>query len=117
MSSKDQSDDKEDGGKGKEGSSTYQKRNQERQQGTYKSLSNFKGATPGMHGNVFQVLGEKGTRNQFKDTLEALERYAGETYPIVIADLQPLFKRLEHPSVEPPPALTQSKDQEAKPTV
>ena len=62
----------------------------------------FKGETAGMQGHVFEVLGERVTKRQFEDTLEALERYAGETYPGEIALLQPLFKRLEYPKVEAP---------------
>ena len=64
----------------------------------------FKGESPNMHGNVFEVLGERGTRRQFKDTLEALERYTGETYPREIALLQPMFRRLEEPKLEAPKA-------------
>ena len=71
-----------------------------------KALTNFKGKTPGMNGNVFQVMGESGIKNQFKESLEALERYTGETYPREVALLQPLFKRLETPKLEQPKAPT-----------
>ena len=87
--------------KDKKESGPPHRKSSDRAKGT-KTTSGFKGQTPGMHGNVFEVLGEKGYKNQFKDTLEALERYAGETYPREVALLQPLFKRLEHPKVETP---------------
>ena len=75
----------------------------------------FKGETPSMHGNVFEVLGEKGIKNQFKETLEALERYAGETYPRETALMQPIFKRLENPILEPPkPPNIKKKKRESK---
>ena len=90
-----------------------------RNQKTTKNGTVFKGETPSMHGNVFEVLGEKGIKNQFKDTLEALERYAGETYSEEIFLLQPIFKRLERPKLEPPkpptkkPAGTPTKTQKS----
>ena len=80
----------------------------------YKSRATFKGKTPGMHGNLFEVLGEKGIKNQFKDSLEALERYAGETYPKEITLLQPIFKRLERPNLEPPTPPKKTKPKAAK---
>ena len=67
-----------------------------------RSNNAFKGETPGMQGHVFEVLNEQMSKGQFKQTMEALERYAGQTYPKEITLLQPLFKRLEEPKIDPP---------------
>ena len=64
--------------------------------------SSFKGETAAMNGKVFEVQGERIVKKQFKDTLEALERYAGQFYPKDIGMLQPVFKRLEKPILNEP---------------
>ena len=52
--------------------------------------SNFKGATAGMNGHVFECYDEQGDRRQFSKTIEALKIYLPTTmkYP---EDLAPLF--------------------------
>ena len=62
----------------------------------------FRGKTEDMQGNVFQVHGEPRKRGEFKNTLEALERYGGKYYPLDTTLLQPIFKELKEPMVEPP---------------
>ena len=80
-----------------------------------KTTSVFKGETPGMQGKVFEVQGERIVKKQFKETMEALERYAGETYPKDIGMLQSVFKRLEKPTLtEPEPPSTKIKNEEGE---
>ena len=62
----------------------------------------FKGETPGMNGKVFRLASEHAKKGEFKDTLEALERYAGRVYPLDAASLQSLFKKLEAPKLDEP---------------
>ena len=49
-----------------------------------KYANQFKGETPGMQGRVFclQSESEQVKKGEFKDTMEALERYDGRVYPL-----------------------------------
>ena len=64
--------------------------------------SQFKGETPGMNGKVFRLQSEQSKKGEFKDAMEALERYAGRTYPLDTTKLQALFKSLESPEYDEP---------------
>ena len=70
--------------------------------GAGRYTSTFKGETSDMNGKVFQLLSEQPKRNQFEDTLEALQRYADKTYPLDSVFLLPLFKDLTRPVVKQP---------------
>mmetsp|Transcript_3287 Transcript_3287/g.4611 ORF Transcript_3287/g.4611 Transcript_3287/m.4611 type:complete len:121 (+) Transcript_3287:262-624(+) len=51
----------------------------------------FKGKTEEMQRYVFQLLTETSKKSQFKDTMEALELYAGKTYKQELKYLKPTF--------------------------
>ena len=55
-----------------------------------------------MQGKVFRLQSEQVKKGEFKETLEALERYAGRAYPLDNTKLQTLFKNLETPTYEEP---------------
>ena len=58
-----------------------------------RKLSNqFKGETPGMQGKVFRLQSEQVKKGEFKETEEAMERYAARAYPLDTAKLQTVFK-------------------------
>ena len=77
----------------------------------------FKGETPGMNGKVFRLQSEQNKKGEFKDAMEALERYAGRAYPLDTTKLQTLFKKLETPEFEEPVIPTkEDSDSEDKST-
>ena len=55
-----------------------------------------------MNGKVFRLHSEQSRKGEFKDAMEALERYAGCTYPLDTTKLQALFKSLESPEYAEP---------------
>ena len=88
----------------KEGTSDNRRRTGQGGNKYNKGSTGFKGETPGMQGKVFRLQSEHSKKGEFKETLEALERYAGRVYPLDTTKLQQLFKDLELPSfVEPIP--------------
>ena len=68
----------------------------------HKQSNQFKGETPGMQGKVFRLQSEQIKKGEFKEAVEALERYAGRTYPLDTTKLQDLFKNFETPTVDEP---------------
>ena len=79
-----------------------QNKKQGHQDKNSKHGSQFKGETPGMQGRVFCLQSKQTKKGEFKDTMEALERYAGRAYPLDTTKLQTLFKNLVKPSFEEP---------------
>ena len=71
----------------------------------------FKGKTPDMQGNVFQVHGEPRKRGEFKRTMDALERYVGMYYSLDTVLLQPLFKDLSEPKITPPKTPSEKREE------
>jgi len=64
------------------------------------STSAFKGNVAEMNGNVFQLATERKTKDQFNDTLEALNIYPSAKFSEDIAHLDPLFQKLKKPTIK-----------------
>ena len=87
----------------KEPGNTINQNRKKGQNGRNSKYSNqFKGETPGMQGKVFRLQSEQAKKGEFKDTMEALERYAGRAYPLDTTKLQVLFKQFETPKFDEP---------------
>ena len=72
----------------------------------------FKGETAELKENIFQIPAENPPPTQFKNTLEALERYCFKTYPGV--DLEDLFSNMEMPVLHEPDDLAQGSTKKQK---
>ena len=64
--------------------------------------NNFRGATPGMQGHVFQVHSEQRKSGQFDDTMNALKTFASNKYVQHIDYLTPIFVDLSEPQLVKP---------------
>ena len=108
MSKKNDKEPRDDGDDNRSGGT--QKKRQSNLSGKNNKTSNhFKGEKSGMIGKVFCLQSEHSKKDEFKDTLEALERYPGRNYPLDTAMLQTLFKQLKTPSIDEPKLPEQSK--------
>jgi len=66
------------------------------------NATSFRGEMKAMNGHVFQTHSERNKPGQFKDTLNALKLIASTEYKKDLLHLEPLFRRLESPSVPLP---------------
>ena len=81
---------------------TSAKRRQANGRRNQKTTNQFKGETAGMMGHVFRLLSEHSKKVEFRETMDALERYAGRNYALDTAKLQTLFKELKTPTYDEP---------------
>ena len=94
----------------------YRRKNNGRQHVRHNTQNTFKGDTPGMGSNVFQIHSEQKTRGQFQDTLEALKVYSSTTFRKEITSLTRLFTELKAPELDIPkePVGTKIKNESGK---
>ena len=90
------------GGGNNQGQRQQQRNGNRRRQNMRTSTSIFKGDVELMNGNVFQLHTECKKRGQFQDTLDALNALASTEYKKEVRYLDPLFRKLEAPSVPLP---------------
>ena len=64
--------------------------------------SGYKGSVEGMNGHVFQTYAEQSKRGEFQRTLDELQVYCSTTYVQEAGLLEPLFSRLENPTLDRP---------------
>ena len=74
----------------------------------------FKGSVEKMNGHVFQTYGEQAKQGEFQRTLEELKVYCSTTYIQDAGLLEPLFSKLENPTLNRPPKPAYSEDSEEK---
>ena len=75
--------------------SGYRGRNDSRSTPSYRTTPTFKGETPGMNGNVFEIHSEQRKKGQFQESMDALKVYASTTYKKDIQFLTPMFTNLD----------------------
>ena len=71
----------------------------------------FKGSVEKMNGHVFQTYGEQSKRGEFQRTLEELQIYCSTTYVQEAGLLEPLFSKLENPSLNKPTKPTYNEEE------
>jgi len=84
-------------------------RRQHRGGGRVVSKTIFKGESKEMNGNVFQTHAERNKPGQFQDTLTALKLLASTEFKKDLIHLEPLFKKLQKPSI-PLPVKPEAED-------